>query len=110
MSKGVKKIFTLYINMPSVVKSTSKVVASLCTPAALYAGIACLSLIMLIYERYAVSAILFQAFFIVAWTWVLNFLCSKGYTGISWFLVLLPFIFMVIALVITADIIVAHRK
>ena len=35
-----------------------------------------------------------------AWTWVLNNFCSKGYKGVAWFLVLIPFIlfFVVIGL------------
>jgi hypothetical protein len=30
--------------------------------------------------------------FVAVWTWFLNYLCSKGHTGISWFLVFLPLI------------------
>ena len=33
-----------------------------------------------------------KALYIIAFTWLLNVLCNKGYTNISWFLVLLPFI------------------
>lgn len=32
--------------------------------------------------------------YILFWTWVLNLICKDGYTGISWFLVLLPFILL----------------
>lgn len=40
--------------------------------------------------------------FILFWTWLLNFICSAGYTKVSWFLVLFPylclFIFIVFAI------------
>ncbi len=37
-----------------------------------------------------------KAMYALFWTWVLNKLCKKGYTNVSWFLVLLPFIGMFI--------------
>jgi len=38
--------------------------------------------------------------YVVFWTWVLNSLCKAGYTRLSWFIFLLPFIamFVLIAL------------
>ena len=39
-----------------------------------------------------------KAVYIMAFTWLLNVLCNKGYTNISWFLVLLPFIGMFLIL------------
>lgn len=33
-----------------------------------------------------------QLLYILFWTYVLNFICEKGYPRISWFIVLLPFI------------------
>ena len=30
--------------------------------------------------------------YVLVWTFILNFFCSKGYSGISWFLFLLPLI------------------
>jgi hypothetical protein len=30
--------------------------------------------------------------YILFWTWILNLICKDGHTGISWLLVLLPFI------------------
>lgn len=35
---------------------------------------------------------------ILIWTWILNVLCKNGFTGVSWFLVLLPFILMFVVL------------
>lgn len=42
-----------------------------------------------------------KVLYIIFWTWVLNILCKNGYSGFSWFLILLPFIlmFLILALV-----------
>jgi hypothetical protein len=34
--------------------------------------------------------------YIVFWTWLLNIICREGYEGISWVLVILPYILMFI--------------
>lgn len=43
-----------------------------------------------------------KALYILVWTYILHFLCSKGYKTVSWFLVLLPIIamFLIIGLTI----------
>jgi hypothetical protein len=40
-----------------------------------------------------------KVLWIILYTYFLNYLCSAGYTSVSWFLVLLPFIFMFFGLV-----------
>lgn len=37
--------------------------------------------------------LLFNLIYILFWTYVLNLICKDGYTNLSWFIVLLPFIF-----------------
>ncbi len=32
--------------------------------------------------------------YVLFWTWVLNLICKDGHSGVSWLLVLLPFILM----------------
>jgi len=34
--------------------------------------------------------------YVLVWTFILNFLCKKGYSKLSWLLVILPFIFIFI--------------
>jgi hypothetical protein len=34
--------------------------------------------------------------YVIFWTWLLNIICREGYEGISWLLVLLPYILMLI--------------
>jgi hypothetical protein len=37
---------------------------------------------------------LIKIIYILFWTWILNLICKDGHTGISWFLVLIPFILL----------------
>ena len=53
----------------------------------------------MILSNYEVLSILSNSIFIFIWTWILNYLCKSGYTGISWFLVIFPYIFIAIILI-----------
>ena len=37
---------------------------------------------------------LIKIIYILFWTWILNLICKDGYTSVSWFLVLIPFILL----------------
>jgi len=43
--------------------------------------------------------------FILFWTWILNFICKSGYPGVSWFLLLLPYILLIITFLIIYELI-----
>jgi hypothetical protein len=82
----------------------------LCTPALLYFYISIIGLIIVAFQnmtsnmntlqlagmRMHVPNLLFlftiKLIYILFWTWILNLICKDGYSGISWFLVLVPFI------------------
>ena len=81
----------------------------LCSPAALYFILSMLSLVMILLQnlgnsnsyhvgnfscRVPSTTIFFivKLIYILFWTWILNLICKDGHTGISWLLVLLPFI------------------
>ena len=49
------------------------------------------------YQKDARTSYVVQAVFIVLWTWVLSYLCNKGFSNLSWFLILLPWILMFLA-------------
>jgi F0F1-type ATP synthase assembly protein I len=40
----------------------------------------------------------FKLFFAFIWTFILGWLCKKGFKTLSWFLVLLPYIIMALAM------------
>jgi hypothetical protein len=68
-----------------------KSISSICNPALLYLVLSIITFILLINKLSAVSLGL-KAIFVIMWTWILNYLCSIGFSTISWILVLLPII------------------
>ena len=81
----------------------------LCSPAALYFIVSIFSLLMILFQnlgnsnsyhmgnfscRVPSTTLIFiiKLIYILFWTWILNLICKDGHTGISWLLVLLPFI------------------
>jgi hypothetical protein len=72
---------------------------SICTPATLYAIVAALSIFRSIYVEMPLMTILFQIIFAVLWVVFMNFLCSKGYSVLSWIILFLPFLLMGIVIV-----------
>jgi len=75
----------------------------LCTPAQIYFVLSLISLVFVIMKRFQFSVIMIKLLTIAVWTWFLNFLCSKGYKSVSWFLVLLPFIVMALGFIMVME-------
>jgi len=90
----------------------------LCTPAMVYFVVSIISLVIMLLQnlgntrKYNVGYFSFRVpstilifllklAYILFWTWVLNLICKDGHTGISWLLVLFPYIlfFILIGLV-----------
>ena len=82
----------------------------LCSPALLFLILAIISVIMGIVARAEPMTLIVKALFIVIWTWFLNFLCSLGHEGISWFLVVMPFIIMLFVISIAFGIAVSFQR
>ena len=68
----------------------------LCTPAKLYFASSVISCIILLFNRMPILAVFSKLIFAFLWAYILGWLCRKGYKNISWFLVLLPFIMMIL--------------
>ena len=65
----------------------------LCTPAKIYFVLAFLSIIVNIFNGRIYPAIfVVHVFVTIVWTGILAWICKKGYTSLSWFLVLAPFV------------------
>ena len=88
-----------------------KSLKDLCTPAALYFVISMFALIFVLFQnlgnsnsynmgsfscRVPSTALVFivKFIYIIFWTYILNLICKDGHTGLSWLLVLLPWILL----------------
>jgi hypothetical protein len=88
-----------------------KSLKELCTPAAFYFVVSLIGLVLSAWENmgrkntYVLGGMtrsvtstplvfLMKIIYVLFWTWVLNLICKDGHTGISWFLVLIPFILL----------------
>jgi hypothetical protein len=92
-------------------------IKDLCTPASLYLVLSVIALIVMFFQNIgsenvyclgiyectvsSVSLIfIIKILYILFWTWVLNLICRAGYSGVSWFLVLFPFVLFFILIAI----------
>ena len=95
--------------MKLTLKSAQKVVNKLCAPAHVYFILSAISIIALAIQNFGqngmycvgslscnvtnvVMVFVYKILYVIFWTWLLNKLCKMGFTNVSWFLVLLPFI------------------
>lgn len=92
---------------------------SICTPAQLYLAISLVAIISMLIQNcedntvYRIGDMVVKtpchnlAFFAIKilyvflWTWILNLLCRKGFSGLSWLLVLMPIIGMFVLIGLT---------
>ena len=65
---------------------------TLCNPAMLYLILSIIVILMGLSAQVQVGVFVVKLIWMVVWVYILNLLCSKGYTTVSWVLVLLPFI------------------
>ena len=68
----------------------------LCTPAKIYFVLAVLACLMALYNRVSFSAVFVKLIFAFIWTYALSWLCSKGFKNVAWFLVLLPYLLLLL--------------
>ena len=64
----------------------------LCTPAKIYFAIAVIASIFALFNGVGIMVVAFKLLFAFIWTFILGWLCKKGFKSLSWFLVLLPYI------------------
>ena len=76
----------------------------MCTPAKVYFAILLANILFMLFHRVKIGFVFSKMLFGGIWTYFLTWLCKKGYSSVSWFLVLLPF--FMIALVVICG---AHR-
>ena len=86
-------------------------IQSLCTPAFIFFILSVISLFIMLFDNLenthsycfgnvscnvANTSTIFivEILFIVFWTWFLNFICSRGYANVAWFILLFPYILL----------------
>ena len=72
--------------------------SKLCTPAKIYFAIAVIASIIALFSGVGVISVAIKLIFAFIWTFILAWLCDKGYKTISWVLVLLPYIIIALAM------------
>ena len=89
--------------------------SQLCTPAAFYFVISMFAFTVMVIQNLGnkqtfrlgifscrvantLLVLAFNLIYILFFTWVLHLICKDGYTSISWFLVLYPFVFLFVLL------------
>jgi hypothetical protein len=70
----------------------------LCTPAKIYFAIAIIASVIALFSGVRIMAVVLKLVFAFVWTFLLGWLCQKGFRALSWFLVLLPYIFIALAM------------
>ena len=76
--------------------SLSNSIFKLCTPALIYLVISVLVLVFLIFSGISALTLLMKSALIVLWTFLLNWLCSRGLGVLSWIILLLPVVLVVL--------------
>lgn len=88
-----------------------KSLKELCTPAQIYFVISIVSLLLVLFQNLGnrnsyhignfscrvpdtMLVFIVKLIYILFWTWILNLICKDGHVGISWLLVLLPWILL----------------
>ena len=75
----------------------NKEFSQLCTPAKLYLVIAIISILIALFNHFNFIAVAINLIFTIVWTLILSCLCDKGFTYLSWFLVLFPYFLILLA-------------
>lgn len=68
----------------------------LCSPAKLYFVLSVIACVAALINGVKIMQVAINLIIAFAWTAILSFICGKGFTGVSWFLVLVPYIIMLL--------------
>ena len=69
-------------------------ISKFCTPAMLYFLISVIALAYTTVMKFNLMSLVFNGISIIFWSWLLNYLCKKGYSVLSWIILFLPFFFI----------------
>ena len=69
------------------------IIRQYCAPAQLFFYLSILSVALSFYNGSRLSTVYVGTIFVLIMSWVLNYICVIGYTSLSWFIALLPFLY-----------------
>ena len=72
--------------------------SKICMPARIYFAIAVIASVIALFSGAGLVMVAMKLVFAFIWTFVLGWLCDQGFKTLSWFLVLLPYIFIALAM------------
>ena len=75
-----------------------EILKGLCTPAKVYLAIAFIVSVGALINGVEISVILVKTLFACLWTYILNLMCKKGFKTGAWIIVLLPYVFIILAI------------
>ena len=87
-----------FFSKPSVFSAND-----MCMPAKVYFVLAMLSVVFSGMMSFQVSTVIFSIIVLILWTLLLNWICILGFKGISWALVVLPFIGILFTVVVANE-------
>lgn len=79
--------------MSSMIYTTMSAVSGifkLCAPASIYLVLSMVVLVLGIFSGISALTLIFKSALIVVWTFLLNWLCSRGFAILAWLILLLP--------------------
>ena len=104
------------MKLSKMTRAQSFDLGNMCTPATIYFMISLLGIILIgfnnldnsdkicigdynCYVGNSITIFILNAVYILFWTFVLDLMCKSGYSSLSWFILLLPFIIMFITFI-----------
>lgn len=87
-----------------------KYLSKICTPAKIYLTIAVIASILALFNGVKLMFVVLKLIFAFIWSFGLGCLCDKGFSSLSWVLVLLPYIFIALAMLGIYELTHEHRQ
>lgn len=69
-----------------------------CSPAQLYFVLGLIAILASLKINVHINSIIINSCLLLLWTYLLNVFCNWGWSGLSWFLVLFPYILLLLAI------------
>ena len=69
-----------------------------CSPAQLYFVLGLISILASLKINVHINSIIINSCLLLLWTYLLNVFCNWGWSGLSWFLVLFPYVILLLAI------------